>query len=272
LQKEPQDRYASAEELAEDLERFERGEPITARRFSVWESTWKWCKRNPKVAGLLTGLVAITIAGLSLILWSWLHAVAANARTAKALENLQVQKTLADQAAGKAMAEETRARAAEQKTATANEQLEDELQRTATTSYAMTLGVAWERIQEGLLSEAEQLLDKCPPERIGWEYHYLRRMCRPQVRTLEGHTDTVLATSFNADGRYLATAGKDGTIRIWDVLKERFRDRCTPRPQRKRTPPRLRSRRRESGLRLRESPGESLGYQVRKGPLVGAHS
>jgi WD40 repeat protein len=63
LRKEPERRYESAAALAEDLERWQRGEPILARRSSPWERTMKWVRRRPAVAALLvlSGLAAITL-------------------------------------------------------------------------------------------------------------------------------------------------------------------------------------------------------------------
>jgi len=46
----PDDRYQTAKELAEDLQRFVGGFPIHARRFSAAEQLWRWSRRNPALA------------------------------------------------------------------------------------------------------------------------------------------------------------------------------------------------------------------------------
>ena len=56
LQKEPDRRYASAEALADDLDRWLHGEPIEARPVGSVERGWRWCKRNPTLAGLTATL------------------------------------------------------------------------------------------------------------------------------------------------------------------------------------------------------------------------
>jgi formylglycine-generating enzyme required for sulfatase activity len=64
LQKEPGKRYASAEELAEDLRRFQAGEPIRARPAGAVERAVKWAKRRPALAALL-GVVLLALVGLT---------------------------------------------------------------------------------------------------------------------------------------------------------------------------------------------------------------
>jgi serine/threonine protein kinase len=62
LQKEPPRRYGSARELTEDLERFLGGLAIRARPVSRPDRLWRWAKRNPTVAGLLTAVSTLLVA------------------------------------------------------------------------------------------------------------------------------------------------------------------------------------------------------------------
>lgn len=69
LRKEPDRRYASAKELAEDLGRFLAGESIKARPVSVMERIVKYTRRHPAVAALagviLFSLITISIGGIA---------------------------------------------------------------------------------------------------------------------------------------------------------------------------------------------------------------
>src|SRR6185503_17357549 len=69
LQEEPSRRYQSAQELADELACFFRNEPIHAHPVTRVERTWRWCRRNPVVAGLGLGLVLAIIIGFAAVTW-----------------------------------------------------------------------------------------------------------------------------------------------------------------------------------------------------------
>jgi serine/threonine protein kinase/WD40 repeat protein len=70
MEKRPSDRYRSAADMAEDLQRFLSDRPIQARPVSQLESLWRLCKRQPlKASALLASvllLVTVTIVSLFL--------------------------------------------------------------------------------------------------------------------------------------------------------------------------------------------------------------
>jgi WD40 repeat protein len=74
LEKDPRRRYASAQALADDLGRFQRGEPIQARSLGSVRRLGRWVGRNPLVAGLgcTAILFAVAIAAGSTLAALWL--------------------------------------------------------------------------------------------------------------------------------------------------------------------------------------------------------
>jgi WD40 repeat protein len=62
LRKESSERYASAEELAADLDRFIEGMPILARPIGRLEQAWRWCKRQPALASTVAVAVLLLFA------------------------------------------------------------------------------------------------------------------------------------------------------------------------------------------------------------------
>ncbi len=63
LQKNPARRYASAGDLADDLERWQDGRPILARPIGPAHRAWRWCRRNPALASLSAAAAGCLIAG-----------------------------------------------------------------------------------------------------------------------------------------------------------------------------------------------------------------
>lgn len=77
LHKDPARRYATAEALADDLQAFLSGEPITARPITAWERMFKWMLRRPASAFVLATAVVV-LAGL-LIGALWYNTLAVSA-------------------------------------------------------------------------------------------------------------------------------------------------------------------------------------------------
>jgi tetratricopeptide (TPR) repeat protein len=71
LRKEADRRYATAQDLADDLRRFQAGESVRARPVGTGERVVVWCRRKPAVAVLLAALVLVFLAGSSGVLWQW---------------------------------------------------------------------------------------------------------------------------------------------------------------------------------------------------------
>jgi tetratricopeptide (TPR) repeat protein len=84
LHKLPHRRYASADELAADLQRFLAGEPIRARPATLCEKVCKWGRRRPALAMLAACSVLTVCCFFGLILWSQVHL---QARLGQALQD-----------------------------------------------------------------------------------------------------------------------------------------------------------------------------------------
>jgi WD40 repeat protein/serine/threonine protein kinase len=180
IDKDPRQRYASAEALAEDLHRFIADEPIQARRVSPAERLWRWCRRSPALAGLTaavaTLLVVVAVSGV----------VAA----------VQYRR-LADQ-------EEQR-----------RNEAEDRADAEARANYFHRIALAQRELARDNLGQALEQLDDCPPEWRQWEWHCLRRLCQLDPFVIHDRHD-VNGVAFSPDGERLASGGGDGIVKVWN--------------------------------------------------------
>ena len=85
LEKEPSRRYASAAELADDLDRWQEGQPIRARAVPAWERGWLWARRRPAIAGLTLLAALLLLVGVAGIAWQGRAAARHADRAEKAL-------------------------------------------------------------------------------------------------------------------------------------------------------------------------------------------
>lgn len=85
-------RYQTGQILAEELQRWQRGEPIQARPIGAIERTQLWAKRNPQVAGLIGAVCATFLLGAILSLYFGISASRQFARAQEAEKGRAVAK------------------------------------------------------------------------------------------------------------------------------------------------------------------------------------
>jgi WD40 repeat protein/tRNA A-37 threonylcarbamoyl transferase component Bud32 len=210
LEKDAAKRYGSTEALAEDLERWQRREPIQARAVGQTERLWRWCRRNPLVAGLVAAVVTVLIAGSGTATVMALYL--ADARAA-------AEKNAAHERQARAVAEEKEGQ--ERLARGEADRQRDEVRRQVVRLMG-THGVRL--VDEGdffggavWFTEALQRDQGGPDERL----HRLRlaltwQQC-PRLLHIFRHDGWVFQATFSPDGRRILTASKDQTARVWDA-------------------------------------------------------
>jgi eukaryotic-like serine/threonine-protein kinase len=224
LQKDPSRRYLSAEALADDLERWSMGEPITARPVSVAERAIKWVKRNKAVAGGAAGIAAALLIGTTLATWQAIRASAEASRADREVQETGREKIRAENNAAEALKQEGIARAnedaarhEEQRAVKALADLKAERGQSADFRYASRINRAYAEWQSLNSNYARTALAEAPPDRRGWEWSFLERLFERTSVPLQGHSAMVLSVSLSPDGSRAFTIGLDHTVRIWDA-------------------------------------------------------
>ena len=206
LEKAPQARYTSAEELAAELRRFLEGRPVLARPVSKTERVWRWARRNRMVATLAMLLLAALLGGFAGILTQWLRAEATAARELgerKKATNLAILEKEARIEANQAERKATR-----------------EYERTRDLLYATQIASLDRLVNSGEIARAKQILDSYVPSpgdrdlrEFVWRY-WSRRISKFRGELMR-HTENMLAVAASKNG-HLAASGEH-LLAVWET-------------------------------------------------------
>lgn len=185
LEKNPQQRYLSAVELAEDLRRWKSGEPILARQTTRGERLRRWCRRHPVRATVAASLAILTLVGIAGLSAGYVLVSRANT-------NAEQHRLVAEGQAA---------------------ELQQQL-------YDSQVSLAYRHLERGELDALEAALApfRSISDLQGFEWRWLNRRARSkpvEVARFTEHEHILYSGAVSPDGLTAATCGADATIRLW---------------------------------------------------------
>lgn len=185
MSEEPQDRYQTAGDFAEDLRRFAAGQTIRARRPSTLERCMKWALRHPSLAAtfsLSSLALCVVLLASTWVVWE-----------------------------------------AKVQTQTALGLAEERAERVEELLYLADLQRAYQVWNGNRPELSQELLHRHLPEhssadRRGYAWHLLNSLSKPPPTTLVGsHDGSVNQIAVFPDGLRVASVGDDKKLRIWEI-------------------------------------------------------
>jgi WD40 repeat protein/serine/threonine protein kinase len=213
IARDPAHRYQTAGALADDLQRFLDGRPITARPVGPIERSVKWVRRNKVVTGAALAVLLALVGGTAASLLKYWEADAA-----RRAESQRVQER------DDALTQEA------QRVQERDAALDDARRQLSNSTFLLAVA-AYDSRDVAL---ARHRLVSIDSDYRGWEWHYFRRQATGGIFTLYGHTSVgssvafnglgtrvitgeVTSVAFSPDGTRLLTGSLDRTAKLWDA-------------------------------------------------------
>jgi eukaryotic-like serine/threonine-protein kinase len=207
LEKDRTRRYATANGLAMDVQRYLAKEPIQARPPSSIYRLRKLVQRRRLAFTAAASVLAALVIGLGFSTWQYLEKSDAEREQSRLRED--AQKAQASEASSRRQAE-AQELAARKK------------------AYASDMNLLQKALAEDNLGRAQELLNRQRPlpgqvDLRGWEWRYFWQFCQSDAAfTLCQRTNAILAVSFSAGGSLVAVGTWDSEISVWDLASRRM--------------------------------------------------
>jgi eukaryotic-like serine/threonine-protein kinase len=208
MSKEPDERYATAEEFAADLACFCEGKKIKAQRRGLADRLARWLRRHPAgLAVAATAMIALLVIAVGFATYS-----ASLRRTVRERDESNAQLATANIETANALRESKKAQDR------ADRALKDSRQQ----AYDQDIEYAARAVAAEDVSQASNLLGRCFPGRgesdlRGFDWYWLRGRLTGAGRTLHVSQKPVYDAEFSPDGLRLATGGADAVLRVYDT-------------------------------------------------------
>ena len=259
LEKEVSRRYAKATDLAGELGRFLRGEPILARPVGIVDRAWRWCKRNRTVAGLTAAVASALIAGTIVSSYFAVEERHRAVSESKARQEALTQKGIADENAMRAdqsadTAREEAARATRlagelEKSLTAEsearEAADDEAdnarraaaketearQATRRALYGARMNLAWQAWDLGNTARIDDVLEAhksagADEDLHGFEWYHLWWLTHRYRDSIAGNFSSTPAMWLDSKTRTIALRGAGNNFTLWSLDSRKVQARC----------------------------------------------